>query len=147
MTDFLSRAGRELTAAELHDLLRLRVEVFIVEQECPYPEIDGKDLLPGTRHIWAPGPDGVAGCLRILAEPGGVQRIGRVCTAKSARGTGLGAQLMAAALDAVGDAECVLDAQTYAQGFYARFGFRPEGEEFDEDGIPHITMRRLAPGR
>ncbi|MFF5988959.1 GNAT family N-acetyltransferase [Prauserella flavalba] len=142
MADFHSRKGTDLTAAELHDLLRLRVDVFVVEQECPYPEIDGKDLLPGTHHIWEQGDGGVTGCLRVLEQPGGVLRIGRVCTAASARGTGLGARLMAAALEYAGDAECVLDAQTYAQGFYARFGFEPEGEEFDEDGIPHIRMRR-----
>lgn len=144
MADFHSRKGTDLTAAELHDLLRLRVDVFVVEQECPYPEIDGKDLLAGTRHIWEQGDGGVTGCLRVLEQPGGVLRIGRVCTAASARGTGLGGRLMAAALEYAGDAECVLDAQTYAQGFYARFGFAPEGEEFDEDGIPHIRMRRPA---
>ncbi|PXY27180.1 GNAT family N-acetyltransferase [Prauserella muralis] len=144
MTDLLARPGPELTAAELHDLLRLRVDVFVVEQEAPYAEIDGKDLLPSTYHIWAPGEDGVAGCLRVLADPGGVRRIGRVCTAPSARGTGLGARLMEAAMEYVGDAECVLDAQTYAEGFYARFGFAPEGEVYEEDGIPHIRMRRPA---
>lgn len=138
-----TRSPAELTATELYALLRLRVDVFVVEQECPYPELDGKDLLPGTRHVWATTSDGrVAGCLRVLAEDGGVQRIGRVCTAGFARGTGVGALLMGAAMELVGDAECVLDAQTYATGFYARFGFRPEGEEFLEDDIPHITMRR-----
>ncbi|MFC4000714.1 GNAT family N-acetyltransferase [Prauserella oleivorans] len=143
MAAFVSRRGPELTAAELHDLLRLRVDVFVVEQECPYPEIDGLDLLPKTRHIWQPAENGgVAGYLRLLQEPDGVVRIGRVCTSLPARGSGLGARLMEAALDHAGEAECVLNAQTYAQGFYARFGFRPEGDEFDEDGIPHIAMRR-----
>ncbi|WP_199430267.1 GNAT family N-acetyltransferase [Qaidamihabitans albus] len=142
MTEILACAGGELTAAQLHDILRLRVDVFVVEQECPYPEIDGRDLLPGTRHFWAQGEDGAAGYLRVLAEPGGVLRIGRVCTAPQARSTGLGARLMTAALEYAGGAECVLDAQTYAQGFYARFGFRPDGEEYLEDGIPHIPMRR-----
>jgi ElaA protein len=136
------RSGTELSTFELYDLLRLRVDVFVVEQECPYPELDGRDLLPGTRHVWALTDDGrVAGCLRVLDEDG-VQRIGRVCTADFARGTGVGARLMTAAMELVGDAESVLDAQTYASGFYARFGFRPEGEEFLEDGIPHIRMRR-----
>lgn len=137
------RSGTELSAPELYAMLRLRVDVFVVEQECPYPEIDGKDLLDGTRHVWAATDDGrVAGCLRVLDEDHGVQRIGRVCTAGFARGTGVGALLMRTAVDLVGDAESVLDAQTYATGFYARFGFRPEGEEFLEDGIPHIRMRR-----
>ena len=146
MTDLVTRRGPELTAAELYDLLRLRVDVFVVEQNCPYSELDGRDLLPTTWHLWAPGADGdgVAGCLRVLAEPDGAARVGRVVTAPSARGTGLGARLMEAALDHIGDAESVLDAQTYAQPFYARFGYEPEGDEFDEDGIPHITMRRTA---
>ena len=51
-------AGDQLTAEQLYDILRLRVDVFVVEQECPYPEIDGRDLLPGTRHLWASGPAG-----------------------------------------------------------------------------------------
>jgi predicted GNAT family N-acyltransferase len=72
----------------------------------------------------------------------GALRIGRVCTAKTARGSGLGDRLMTAALDFAGAATCVLDAQTYAEGFYARYGFLREGTEFLEDGIPHITMRR-----
>ncbi|EID53222.1 GNAT family N-acetyltransferase [Saccharomonospora xinjiangensis] len=139
----VSRSGDELTPAELYALLRLRVDVFVVEQECPYPELDGRDLSPGTRHVWAATSDGrLAGCLRVLSEDGGIERIGRVCTAGFARGIGVGDLVMRAAMELTGNAECVLDAQTYATGFYARFGFRPEGEEFVEDGIPHITMRR-----
>lgn len=143
MTETFSRAGTELTAAQLHDLLRLRVDVFVVEQKAAYPELDGKDLLPTTRHFWVPGEHGAAACLRVLTEPGGVLRIGRVCTARAVRGSGLGALLMETAMAFAGEAECVLDSQTYAQGFYGRYGFRPEGEEFvDDDGIPHIRMRR-----
>jgi ElaA protein len=136
-------AGPDLTAAQLYAVLRLRCDVFVVEQECAYPEVDGRDLLPGTRHLWISGDDGVDAYLRVLAEPGGVGRIGRVVTAKSARGRGLAGELMAAALDGA-PGEFVLDAQTYAQGLYARFGFVAEGEEFLDDGIPHITMRRPA---
>ncbi|WP_298181016.1 GNAT family N-acetyltransferase [Saccharomonospora sp.] len=139
----VSRAASELTPTELYELLRLRVDVFVVEQECPYPELDGRDLHADTHHVWATSSDGrLAGCLRVLTEAGGVLRVGRVCTAAFARGTGVGGRLMQAAMDLAGDAECVLDAQTYATGFYARFGFEPEGEVFLEDGIPHITMRR-----
>jgi ElaA protein len=135
-------AGPELTAGQLHDLLKLRVDVFVVEQECPYPELDGLDLRPDTVHLWWPAAGEPLVYLRLLAEPGGGWRIGRVCTAKDARGTGLGGRLMAAAMDRIGTAPAVLDAQTYAQEFYARFGFVPEGEPFDEDGIQHIRMRR-----
>jgi ElaA protein len=135
--------GPELTAARLHDILRLRVDVFVVEQKAAYPEIDGRDLRPDTRHLWFEGEEGVESYLRVLVDPDGVRRIGRVVTAAAARGRGLAARLMEAALTVEG--EYVLDAQTYVQGFYARYGFVPEGEVYeDDDGIPHIRMRRLA---
>lgn len=139
-----SAGGDEVTAPQLYELLRLRVDVFVVEQECPYPELDGLDLLPSTRHFWVPGEPGAgfAGCLRVLDDGDGVPRIGRVCTAGAARGSGLGARLMQAAVEYLGDSESVLGAQTYAREFYARFGYEPEGEEYNEDGIAHITMRR-----
>lgn len=135
----------DLTPALLYDLLRLRIAVFVIEQNCPYPELDGRDLEPDTRHFWVvPGPDEdlPQAYLRLLAEPGGGYRIGRVCTAASARGRGLARRVMEAALAEVGGARCVLDAQVQAQGLYAAFGFMPEGEEFLEDGIPHVTMVR-----
>lgn len=134
-------AGDELSAERLYALLRLRVDVFVVEQECPYPELDGRDLRADTVHLWWPASGPVRAYLRLLREPSG-WRIGRVCTAAEARGKGLAARLMAAAMERVGDADVVLDAQTYAQEFYARFGFEPEGAPFDEEGIEHITMRR-----
>ncbi|MDT8915414.1 GNAT family N-acetyltransferase [Amycolatopsis sp. PS_44_ISF1] len=141
MSTLSSAAGPDLTAAQLHAVLRLRCDVFVVEQECAYPDIDGRDLLPGTRHLWIDGPGGVEAYLRVLTEPGGVSRIGRVVTAKRARGLGRAGELMAAALDGA-PGEFVLDAQTYAQKLYSRFGFVAEGQEFLDDGIPHITMRR-----
>ncbi len=142
MTELRFAAGDALTAEQLYALLTLRVDVFVVEQECPYGELDGRDLRPDTGHLWWPASGEPRAYLRLLREPGGGWRIGRVCTAKQARGRGLGARLMAAALERVGDAEVVLDAQTYAQEFYRRFGFEPDGEPFDEDGIEHVTMRR-----
>ncbi|MQA10363.1 MAG: GNAT family N-acetyltransferase [Pseudonocardiaceae bacterium] len=137
-------AGDQLGAAELYALLRLRCAVFVVEQNVPYQELDGRDLEPSTRHLWLSERGTVLSCLRVLAEPGGERRIGRVATAESARGVGLAARLMGAAVDEFGEQDCVLDAQVYVQEFYARFGFTSEGDEFDEDGIPHITMRRPA---
>jgi ElaA protein len=138
-------AGTELTARQVYAILRLRVDVFVVEQDCPYPELDGRDLLATTRHFWLGDVDSY---LRVLTEPDGTHRIGRVVTAKHVRGRGLAAKLMTAALDLVGDTDSVLDAQTYARGFYAKFGYVAEGEEFDEDGIPHIRMwRRVARSR
>jgi ElaA protein len=134
--------GPELTAAQLHDILRLRAEVFVVEQKAAYLDVDGHDLRPDTRHLWFEEDEGVTAYLRVLLDPDGVRRIGRVVTAVPARGAGLAARLMEAALTIPG--EYVLDAQTYVQGFYARYGFVAEGPEYiDEDGIPHIRMRRL----
>ncbi|MGW4484416.1 GNAT family N-acetyltransferase [Amycolatopsis sp. NPDC004368] len=141
MSTLLQATGPELTAAQLYAILRLRAEVFVVEQECAYADVDGRDLLPSTRHLWLASGDEISAYLRVLADPGGVARIGRVVTAASARGRGRAAQLMAAAL-ATSDGEFVLDSQVYAQGLYARFGFVAEGAEFLDDGIPHITMRR-----
>lgn len=142
MTEPRFAAGDQLPADVLYALLKLRVDVFVVEQECPYPELDGRDVRQDTGHLWWPPTGAPQAYLRLLTEPGGGWRIGRVCTAKQARGRGLGGRLMAAAMARVGDDAVVLDAQTYAREFYARFGFEPEGEPFDEDGIEHITMRR-----
>lgn len=143
----------DLTPDQLYRVLKLRVDVFVVEQNCPYPELDGRDLEPGARHLWleADGPPSAEPAigapqalayLRLLEEPGGGFRIGRVCTARAARGRGYSRRLMEAALVEVGRADCVLDAQTYVADFYASFGFEPQGAEFIEDGIPHVRMRR-----
>ncbi|GHF62679.1 ElaA protein [Amycolatopsis bartoniae] len=139
-------AGTELTPSQLYQILTLRADVFVVEQDCPYLDPDGRDLLPDTRHLWVPGEQGISSYLRVLTEPGHF-RIGRVVTARHARGQGLAARLMTEALEVVGDIDSVLDAQTYAKGFYAKFGYVPEGEEFEEDGIPHITMWRRVVAR
>lgn len=138
--------GPALSAAELQSILRLRAEVFVIEQDTPYQDVDGRDLDRGTFHYWFGGGDGeVTAYLRVLTEPDGEMRIGRVCTALSARGKGLAYQLMAAAVEDLSAVRSVLDSQVYARGFYERFGYVAEGEEYlDEDGIPHITMRRLA---
>lgn len=144
MLEVVQRGGDALTTAELYGLLRLRVDVFVVEQQCPYPELDGTDLLSSTRHLWARWNGEVIGCARTSAEADGARRIGRVCTRSGARGAGVASALLRAVLDLAPQVEHVLDSQTYAQGFYARFGFVAEGESFHEDGISHITMRRQA---
>jgi ElaA protein len=136
----------ELDAPTLYGLLRLRVDVFVVEQRCAYPELDGRDLEPETRHLWIEGDDGAPlAYLRVLRDPDGAARIGRVVTAPHARGRGLAAALMAAALRVVGDRASRLDAQTPVAGFYARFGYRVAGEEYLDEGIPHVPMFRPAP--
>jgi ElaA protein len=134
--------GPDLTTAALHGLLRLRVDVFVVEQRCAYAELDGRDLDTGTVHFLI-GPEGAPlAYLRLLTEPAGVRRIGRVCTAASARGRGLSRRLLVDALREVGDAPCVLDAQAHLTGLYGGFGFVPSGPGYDWDGVPHVPMRR-----
>jgi ElaA protein len=135
-------AFEELSPADLYALLRLRVDVFVVEQQCPYPELDGRDTEAGTRHLWATEGGVPVGYLRILKEPGGGARIGRVCVAESARGVGLARRLMEAALDRVGDRPCDLHAQAHLVDFYASLGFTPTGPEYLDDGIPHVPMKR-----
>jgi ElaA protein len=132
----------ELSAETLYALLRLRVDVFVVEQNCPYPELDGRDLEPGTRHVWLADGDRPVAYLRILADGPERARIGRVCVAPAARGGGHARRLMTAALELIGDRPCVLDAQAHLVDFYAGFGFRRTGPEYLEDGIPHVPMAR-----
>ena len=138
--------GPDLDASTLYALLRLRVEVFVVEQHCPYPELDGRDLAGETRHFWLAEPDGpVIATLRLTEEDihgGKAFRISRVCTAAVERGRGHTARLMAAALADVGDRPCRLNAQSHLSAMYARHGFVPDGAEFVEDGIPHLPMLR-----
>jgi ElaA protein len=132
----------ELTAATLYALVRLRIGIFVVEQNCPYPELDGRDTEPGTRHVWVADGDRPLAYLRVLADPDGRARIGRVCVAAEGRGAGLARRLMAVALDLIGDRPSALDAQSYLVDFYAGFGYRPAGPEYIEDGIPHVPMHR-----
>ncbi|MGE2718674.1 GNAT family N-acetyltransferase [Mycolicibacterium malmesburyense] len=145
MTVALRRSwSRDLDAATLYELLKLRVEVFVVEQAIPYPELDGRDLLGETRHFWLETSTGeVISTLRLMEEhPGGQKgfRIGRVCTKREARGHGHSTRLLQAALAEVGDYPCRIDAQTYLADMYARLGFVRDGEEFMQDGIPHVPM-------
>jgi len=142
-TIFQSARFAELDAATLYRLLKLRVDVFVVEQECPYPELDGRDTEPGTVHVWAERDAEIAGYIRIL-DDGDELRIGRVVTAKSARSGGLGGLLMQRALELIGERPSVLDAQSHLTRFYERFGYVADGQEFLEDGIPHTPMRRPA---
>jgi ElaA protein len=134
----------ELDPVTLYRILRLRVDVFVVEQACPYPELDGRDLEPGCRWVWAELDGQLVGTLRLLAEDTGTVRIGRVATAESARSAGVAGRMMAFALEQSVGKAALLDAQSYLQGWYQRFGFQPSGPEFVEDGIAHLPMRRAA---
>ena len=145
----------DLDAGTLYRILQLRVDVFVVEQQCPFLELDGRDLEPGARWLWATEDGAVIATLRILREDRSTARIGRVATARQARASGIATVLMRRALDfldsdaAAGDLpagiEVVLDAQSPLAGWYQRFGFEASGAEYLEDGISHLPMRR--PGR
>jgi ElaA protein len=119
---------------------RLRQDVFVVEQECPYPDLDGRDTEPGTRHVLLRDDDVLLGYARVLDDRE-TWRIGRVVLAKAARGRGLADHVMTTALQVAKGRDVVLDAQSPLAGWYRTFGFESDGPEFLEDGIPHLPMR------
>lgn len=132
----------ELTVHELYAILKLRVNVFVVEQECVYPELDGKDLR--ALHVWLEEDGEILAYLRVL-EPGvshADASIGRVIAAR--RRCGLGSRIVAVGIDVakkeLGANAIRIEAQTYARGLYEKLGFQQTSEEFLEDGIPHIEM-------
>jgi len=136
----------ELTPGELYGILRLRVDVFVVEQTCPYPELDGRDAEPATVHLWHQDEDGaVLSTIRVLAN-GEDRAIGRVATARSARGRGLSAELVRRGIELCAGRTVDIGAQAYLESWYERFGFRRSGPDYVEDGIPHLPMR-LSPDR
>ena len=155
MTAALHRAwAKDLDVPTLYKLLKLRVEVFVVEQARPYPELDGRDLLAETRHFWLEAPDGDVMCtLRLMEEHAGGHkafRLGRLCTERSARGQGHTTRLLRAALAEVGDYPCRINAQIYLMDMYAQHGFVRDGDDFVDDGVPHVPMVKpgspVAPG-
>jgi ElaA protein len=129
-----------LDARTAYAVWRLRQQVFVVEQECAYPDLDGRDPEPGTRHVLLEDDDELLGYARVL-DDGDVWRVGRVVLAPGARGRGLADHLVRTALQVCPGRDVVLDAQTPLAGWYASFGFEVCGEEFLEDGIPHLPMR------
>ncbi|MED9993424.1 MAG: GNAT family N-acetyltransferase [Oscillospiraceae bacterium] len=133
----------ELSAEELFEIYKLRVSVFIVEQSCPYQDIDDADK--SAYHVWLRDEDGVEAYARVL--PAGVAfptaAFGRVIAVK--RRCGLGTKIVAAAIetarDKLGADMITIEAQVYARSLYENLGFRQTSEEFLEDGIPHIQMQ------
>ncbi|WP_297345978.1 GNAT family N-acetyltransferase [uncultured Mobiluncus sp.] len=134
----------QLSNAELYAILKLRVDVFVVEQACPYPEIDGRD--EDSLHVWLEEDGEILAYLRVLDR--GVESeyvaIGRVIAAR--RRQGLGSEIMKAGIRVAQEhfhAEAIyLEGQVYAQGFYESLGFRQISEPYLEDNIPHIKMLR-----
>ena len=129
---------RELTPLQLHGILRLRSDVFVVEQQCAYADIDGWDADPDTEHLWIEEDGEVVATLRILH--GDVPQIGRIVTRADRRGAGLASLLLRASLARV-SRPVELKAQARLDGWYESFGFVRCSEEWVEDGIPHVRMR------
>jgi ElaA protein len=131
----------ELDARTLYGILALRAAVFVVEQDCAYLDPDGRDLEPAARQVWVAQDGAVVATLRVLRDPDGTARIGRVATAAAARGAGHAAAMMRHALALVPDGDVVLGAQAYLEDWYRQFGFVRDGDDYVEDGIPHVPMR------
>lgn len=145
--EFFSEQLSRMDPVILYQVLKLRTDVFVVEQNCPYPELDGRDLEADAVQLWASRGDEVVATIRILHEKNGL-RIGRVVAAPEVRGTGVARRLFGFTLgqcqQTAPGARILLDAQAPLQGWYESFGFIPSGKEFLEDGIPHIPMARPA---
>jgi ElaA protein len=130
----------DIAPRTLYEILRLRSDVFVVEQACAFPELDGHDLDDATRHLWLEADGEVVGYARLLTDPDGGSTIGRLVTPVSRRATGLGKHLMREAM-AQATYPIRLKAQERLAAWYAQFGFEACGPVFDEDGIAHVPMR------
>jgi len=139
----------DLAPDDLYDILALRTAIFIVEQNCPYQDSDGADRV--SHHLWTRGASGeMAAYLRVV--PPGVKyaepSLGRITTASSARGTGLGRALVIEGIARVesmyGPVAIRIGAQRYLLRFYEQLGFVSTGYEYEEDEIPHTEMLRAA---
>jgi len=137
-----------LSNRQVYELLALRSAVFVVEQQCPYQDSDGLDLLPETWHLlgWRDGR--LLACARLLppGAAGPEPTIGRVCTTALVRGKGLGHELLRRAISAASQKwpgqPLYLSAQAHLEHYYRSHGFVPVTGPYLEDGIPHIGMRR-----
>lgn len=134
----------ELRALEVHELYKLRVDVFVHEQQCPFAEFDEVDPAPTTTHFRLLVDGRLAATLRLFpsAAHGGVWHIGRVATAPEQRGNGYAGQLLRAAIAAAGAVPIELGAQSHLEHWYGTFGFVRCGQEYLDEQIPHIPMRR-----
>jgi ElaA protein len=134
--------GDALTPQDLYDVWKIRDQVFAFEQHVEDTDVDGRDLLPTTTHMWLADADGPTSYLRVYDE-GGIH-VGRVCTRKDQRGQGLSGQLMVEVSSLWGDREIALNAQSHLEQWYESFGYVRSGDDFDDAGIRHTPMLRPA---
>lgn len=146
--EWVCKHHSDLSKEQLYAILKLRADVFVVEQNCAYPDVDGLDLEGDTYHLMAWQDNHLVAYLRLL-DPHSQNSdvvIGRVVIAPQARGQGLGHTLMEQALKQAEKhwpgTSISLSAQAHLQGYYGRYGFEVVGVEYMEDGIPHIGMHR-----
>ncbi|WP_116542294.1 GNAT family N-acetyltransferase [Pontibacter virosus] len=142
----ICKAFHDLTPDELYDMLRLRSEVFVVEQNCVFPDMDDKDQL--CHHVLFYNEDRILVATSRLVPAGvaysDMMSIGRIVTSQLVRGTGVGKELVEMSIEECyrlfGKGAIRIGAQLYAKKFYERFGFEQSSEVYDEDGIDHIKM-------
>ena len=138
--NLVSKYFTDLTIRELYEILKARSAVFVVEQNCVYQDIDGRDY--ESLHVFFENEERITAYLRAFVKESGVVQMGRVLTVD--RGCGLGGMILRAGIEEIRERfhpqEIYIEAQSYAVGFYAREGFRVTSEEFLEDGIPHVKM-------
>lgn len=142
-----TKRWEEVSRDELYNFSRLRINVFVVEQDCPYPEFD--DVDQESIHLWAENASGICIAYLRIIPPGKkrtVPSIGRVVVDEEARKSGLGRTLMNKGIDwtqqEFGPIQIKISAQEYLIRFYESLGFSTRGEGYLEDGIPHIEMIR-----
>lgn len=139
---FITKYFQELTLTELYELLRVRADIFVVEQNCVYQDLDGIDYK--SLHVFSMENGQVTACLRIFRKDETTAQIGRVLTRH--HGTGLGGAVLAEGIRQAAlhfhSEKLYLEAQVYAIGYYQKYGFQVCSEEFMLDGIPHVEMER-----
>jgi ElaA protein len=143
----VQRSWSELTTDELYGILKLRTDVFLVEQKVDEEELDHRDREPTAQHRWIVDDSGVAAYLRVLLDDEPEHRdarlsFGRVVVRADRRGEGLARILIAGVMDDHGTEAFVLHAQQYIVPLYASFGFEVFGETYLEAGLPHVGMYR-----
>lgn len=132
----------ELSTTEVYEILKARVQIFVVEQRCAYQDIDDIDY--DSLHIFYKSGEKITAYLRAFRKDSETVQLGRVLTVE--HGNGLGGELLKETIQIVKEKlnpkKLYIEAQTYAIGFYEREGFKVTSEEFLEDGIPHVKMER-----